>query len=165
MAVSFTIKIDDLSNPEIAELLQEHLNDMHLHSPPESVHALDLESLRKPEITFWSIWSEDKYLVGCGALKELDETHGEIKSMRTKEEFRGMGAGRRMLHMIIDEARARGYKRLSLETGSMAAFEPARRLYSGHGFKSCGPFADYQLDENSVFMTLELSKLDKYLKR
>ena len=165
MTVSFTIKVDDLSSSEIARLLQEHLNDMHLHSPPESVHALDLESLRKPEITFWSIWSEDKYLAGCGALKELDKTHGEIKSMRTKEEFRGLGAGRRMLHKIIEEATVRGYKRLSLETGSMATFEPARRLYSRYGFTYCGPFADYQLDENSVFMTLELSKLDKYLKR
>ena len=149
------IKIDDLSGPEIADLLQEHLDEMHLHSPPESVHALDLESLRKPEITFWSIWSDDS-LVGCGALKELDATHGEIKSMRTKKEFRGRGGGRAMLRHIIDEARARGYARLSLETGSMAAFEPARRLYSSHGFTQCAPFADYLDDENSVFMSIKL---------
>jgi putative acetyltransferase len=136
--------------------LQEHLDDMHLHSPPESVHALDLDSLRKPEITFWSIWSDDGRLVGCGALKELDKTHGEIKSMRTANAFRSKGAGKLILRHILEEARRRGYKRLSLETGSMVAFDPARRLYENHGFKYCGPFADYVLDPNSVFMTVEL---------
>jgi putative acetyltransferase len=153
---SFTIRPDDLSGVEIADLLQEHLDDMHLHSPPESVHALDLDKLRQPDITFWSIWNEDDRLVGCGALKELDKAHGEIKSMRTKPEFQGNGAGKRMLRHILDEARRRGYKRLSLETGSMAAFDPARRLYESHGFKYCEPFADYILDPNSVFMTLEI---------
>jgi len=152
---SFRIKLDDLSGPEIAELLEEHLNDMHLHSPPESVHALDLDKLRQPDITFWSIWSENE-LVGCGALKELDPHHGEIKSMRTRAKFRGQGAAKLMLGNILDEANRRGYTRLSLETGSMAAFEPARRLYLSHGFTRCGPFADYVLDPNSVFMTLEL---------
>jgi len=160
MTTSFTIRIDDLRGRAIAELLQEHLDEMHKHSPPESVHALDLEALQKPEITFWSIWSEDARLVGCGALKQLDEKHGEIKSMRTKEGFRGRGAGRAMLRHIIGEAHTRGYTRLSLETGSMAAFEPARRLYSNHGFTICGPFADYELDDNSTFMTLELSNLN-----
>ena len=152
----FTIRLDDLTGPEIAQLLQEHLDDMHLHSPPESVHALDLDSLKKPDVTFWSIWSEDGRLVGCGALKELDETHGEIKSMRTANEFRGKGAGKLMLRHIVDEAKRRGYSRLSLETGSMAAFEPARQLYESHGFKNCGPFADYVLDTNSVFMTIKI---------
>lgn len=152
----FTIKPDDLSGSEIADFLQEHLDDMHLHSPPESVHALDLENLRRPDITFWSIWSEDNRLVGCGALKELSKIHGEIKSMRTKREFRGLGAGKLMLNHIIGEAERRGYNRLSLETGSMAAFDPARRLYENHGFKYCGPFADYILDPNSVFMMIEL---------
>jgi len=160
MTTSFTIRIDDLRGRDIAELLQEHLDEMRKHSPPESVHALDLEALQKPEITFWSIWSEDGRLVGCGALKQLDEKHGEIKSMRTKEGFRGRGAGRAMLRHIIDVAHTRGYTRLSLETGSMAAFEPARRLYSSHGFIVCGPFADYELDDNSTFMTLELSNLN-----
>src|SRR5436305_10938083 len=149
----FTIQLDDLSGPEIAKLLQEHLDDMHLHSPPESVHALDLEELRQPEITFWSIWCGGE-LVGCGALKQLDPAHGEVKSMRTRIKFRGQGAGRLILRHILDEARRRGYSRLSLETGSMAAFEPARRLYATHGFTECGPFADYILDPNSVFMTL-----------
>jgi putative acetyltransferase len=151
----FIVRLDDLSGPEIADLLADHLRDMHEHSPPESVHALDLDALRKPDITFWSIWSGDR-LVGCGALKELDKNHGEIKSMRTYSEFRGQGAGKLMLRNIVDEARRRGYLRLSLETGSMDAFAPARRLYESHGFKFCGPFADYILDPNSMFMTIEL---------
>ena len=152
---SYPVKVDDLSGPEIAELLTEHLRDMHLHSPPESVHALDLDELRQPEITFWTVWHGEK-LAGCGALKELDPTHGEIKSMRTSYEFRGKRAGKFVLRHILDEARRRGYKRLSLETGSMAAFDPARRLYESHGFEYCGPFAEYTLDPNSVFMTREL---------
>ncbi|PYS87940.1 MAG: GNAT family N-acetyltransferase [Acidobacteria bacterium] len=151
----YLIKLDDLSSPEIADLLAEHLHDMHKLSPPESVHALDLDELRKPDITFWSVWSDDE-LVGCGALKELDETHGEIKSMRTKKQIRGKGAGKFILRHIMDESRSRGYKRLSLETGSMDAFEPARRLYASHGFTICGPFADYILDPHSVFMTIEI---------
>src|SRR6476646_4142698 len=151
----FTIRLDDLSGPEIAKLLQEHLDDMHLLSPPESVHALDLESLKMPAITFWTVWLGD-VLVGCGALKEMDKTQGEIKSMRTSKEFRGKGAGKQMLKHIVDEARRRRYSRLSLETGSMAAFEPARKLYESYGFEHCAPFGDYVLDPNSIFMTLEL---------
>lgn len=153
--MNFEIRPDDLSGPEIAELLADHLREMHQHSPPESVHALDLDALKKPEITFWSIRSGDE-LVGCGALKELDEEHGEIKSMRTAPEFRGKGAGKFMLKHILAEAKKRGYTRLSLETGSMAAFEPARWLYESHGFTYCGPFADYVLDPHSMFMTVEL---------
>ena len=152
---SYTIKLDDLKGPDVIELLADHLRDMHVHSPPESVHALDLDELRSPDITFWSAWSGDK-LAGCGALKELDEEHAEIKSMRTALEFRGKGAGKLILRHILAEAENRGYKRLSLETGSMDAFEPARRLYASHGFEYCGPFADYILDPNSVFMTKEL---------
>src|SRR6478672_2986213 len=119
----FIIRLDDLSGPEIAELLADHLRDMHEQSPPESVHALDLGELKKPDITFWSIWCNDR-LVGCGALKELDKSHGEIKSMRTYREFRGQGAGKLMLRNILNESRRRDYKRLSLETGSMDAFAP-----------------------------------------
>ncbi|MGD9629290.1 MAG: GNAT family N-acetyltransferase [Pyrinomonadaceae bacterium] len=148
----FTIKPDDLTSPEIAELLADHLREMNQHSPPESVHALDLEQLKQPEITFWSIWNGDE-LVGCGALMQLDPTHAEIKSMRTDPKYRGQGAGRLMLRHILEEAKRRGYSRVSLETGSMAAFEPARRLYASHGFTECGPFAGYTLDPNSVFMT------------
>lgn len=150
----FTITPDDLTSPEIAALLADHLREMQQHSPPESVHALDLEKLKQSEITFWSIWNGDE-LVGCGALKELDPSHAEIKSMRTDRKYRGRGAGKLMLRHILDEAKIRGYARLSLETGSMAAFEPARRLYASHGFIECEPFADYVLDPYSVFMTLE----------
>ena len=121
----FTIKRDDLSGPEIAELLSEHLSDMHVHSPPESVHALDLDELRKPDITFWSVWTDGNELVGCGALKELDKTHGEIKSMRTRTSFRGQGAGKMMLRHILEEAGRRGYSRLSLRPGR---WRPSTRL-------------------------------------
>jgi putative acetyltransferase len=149
------IKKDDLTGPEIAELINEHLHGMTLHSPPESIHALDLESLRKPEITFWSIW-EDEELMGCGALKELDAEHGEIKSMRTSSSHLRKGVAGQMLQYIIEEAKKRGYTRLSLETGSQAAFEPARRLYASFGFQYCKPFSNYIEDPNSVFMTIEL---------
>ena len=153
--MNFEIRSDDLSGLEIAELLSDHLREMHEHSPPESVHALDLDGLKRPEITFWSVRSGGT-LVGCGALKELDRWHGEIKSMRTARPFRGKGVGKFVLRHIIGEARKRGLKRLSLETGSMAAFAPARRLYESHGFDYCEPFADYRSDPNSVFMTLKL---------
>ena len=146
------IRIDPLTGPEIAALLQEHLDDMRLHSPPESIHALDLEKLREPGITFWSAW-EDEVLVGCVALKELDPGHGEIKSMRTARAHRGRGIGVALLRHVLDEAAARGYRRLSLETGSMAAFVPARTLYARFGFEPCGPFAQYAEDPHSVFMT------------
>lgn len=146
------IRIDPLTGPEIAALLQEHLDDMRLHSPPESIHALDLEKLRAPGITFWSAW-EDDALVGCVALKELDPGHGEIKSMRTARAHRGRGIGVALLRHVLDEAAARGYRRLSLETGSMAAFVPARTLYARFGFEPCGPFAQYAEDPHSVFMT------------
>lgn len=149
------IKVDDLSGSEVRELLREHLRSMFLHSPPESVHALDIEGLRRPEITFWTVW-EGGELLGCGALKELDAGHAEIKSMRTAARHLRKGVAAHLLRHILEEARRRGYARLSLETGSMAAFEPARRLYASFGFTSCGPFADYVEDPYSVFMTREL---------
>lgn len=149
------IRIDDLTSPEIAELLEEHLRDMYAASPPESVHALDLDKLRKPEITFWSAW-EGNDLLGCGALKELDATHAEIKSMRSANRFRGKGVGKKMLEHILQIARERKYARLSLETGTQDFFIPARTLYERHGFEYCGPFADYAEDPYSAFMTLSL---------
>ncbi len=152
---SLRIELDDLSRPEVHDLLREHLGNMYELSPPESVHALDLTALRSPGITFWTVW-EGATLVGCGALKELDPTHGEIKSMRTPASRRRRGAGRAVLARIVEEARARGYVRLSLETGTQGAFGPARQLYESFGFTCCGPFADYRLDPNSVFMTLAL---------
>lgn len=150
------IKIDDLTGPEVAELVGEHLQGMLLNSPPESIHALNLEGLRKPEITFWSAW-EGKELVGCGALKELDGQHGEIKSMRTSASHLRKGVAKRMLQHIIEEAKRRSYRQLSLETGSMDAFEPARRLYASFGFQYCQPFSDYIEDPNSVFMTIKFN--------
>lgn len=150
------IREDDLQGEAIAGLLREHLEDMAEHSPPESVHALDEEALRGPDITFWTGWQE-KALVGCGALKELDTRHGEIKSMRTARAHRRKGVAARILDHIIEEAKRRSYRRLSLETGSMDAFEPARALYESYGFEYCGPFADYREDPNSVFMTQRLT--------
>jgi putative acetyltransferase len=149
------IRIDDLGGTEIRALLEEHLRDMHELSPPESVHALDLAKLRDPRITFWTAWSNLE-LLGCGALKELDARHGEIKSMRTTSARRRHGVGRAMLQHIVSEARSRSYSRLSLETGAMEAFAPARRLYESFGFAYCAPFADYNEDPNSVFMTRTL---------
>jgi putative acetyltransferase len=149
------IKVDDLRGPEIAKLLREHLQSLAAISPPESMHALNLEALRRPEITFWSVW-EDEALAGCGALKELDAQHAEIKSMRTAAAHLRKGIASRLLQHIIKEAQRRGYRRLSLETGAMESFAPAHRLYAKFGFEPCGPFADYLEDPNSVFMTRKL---------
>ena len=128
---------------------------MALHSPPESVHALDIDALRKPEITFWTAWEKDE-LLGCGALKQLDAQHAELKSMRTSSAHLRKGVAKSLLNHILAVARQRSYRRLSLETGSMAAFAPARTLYAQSGFTLCKPFADYIEDPNSVFMTREL---------
>ena len=149
------VELDDLSRPEVHDLLREHLDNMYELSPPESVHALDLQKLRSPDITFWTIW-DASVLLGCGALKELTPTHGEVKSMRTPKSLRRRGAGRAILAHILGEARRRGYTRLSLETGSQDGFRPAQKLYESFGFTRCGPFADYKLDPNSVFMSLDL---------
>jgi putative acetyltransferase len=149
------IRVDDLSSPQILQLLREHLRGVALHSPPESIHALDLDALRKPEITFWSAW-QDAELMGCGAIKELDARHAEIKSMRTASLHLRKGVAAALMRHILDEARRRSYQRLSLETGSMEAFAPARHLYANFGFKPCGPFADYVEDPYSVFMTREM---------
>jgi len=149
------IRPDDLSGDAIRALLAEHLRSMHEISPPESVHALDLDGLRAPDVTFWSAWADGE-LLGCGALKELDAGHGEIKSMRTADAHLRRGVAAAMLRHLLAEARRRGYARVSLETGSQPPFEPARRLYASFGFVPCGPFAGYAEDPNSVFMTLEL---------
>jgi putative acetyltransferase len=148
------IKIDNLQGKEVACLISEHLQGMKLNSPPESIHALNVEQLRRPEITFWSAW-EGNEIVGCGALKELDSLHGEIKSMRTSSKHLRKGVARKILQHLIDEAKGRGYTRLSLETGSMNAFAPAWQLYESFGFQYCKPFSDYTEDPNSLFMTLE----------
>lgn len=146
---------DDLSGPEIAALLAEHLQGMHSHSPPESVHALDLAGLRAPGIIFFTAW-EDSQLLGCGALKELDSRHAEIKSMRTAQAFLGRGVATAILARLIAESRQRAYERISLETGSGEAFDAAHALYRKFGFEYCGPFGDYREDPFSRYMTLRL---------
>ena len=154
-APGMDIRVDDLTGPEIAQLLQEHLQSMALHSPPESIHALDLDGLRSPAITFWSAWQGPE-LVGCCALKELDARHAEIKSMRTATRHLRKGVAAGLMQHLLEEATRRGYERLSLETGSMAAFGPAHELYARFGFERCGPFADYVEDPYSIFMTRDL---------
>ena len=147
--------MDDLQGKAIKALLQLHLDAMHQHSPPESVHALDVEALRHPSITFWTAYAHGE-LLGCGALKRLSPDHGELKSMRTADAHLRKGVARALLRHIESAARAEGMGRLSLETGSTAPFAAALRLYSSEGFVTCGPFADYELDPFSVFMTKPL---------
>jgi putative acetyltransferase len=155
MTCPFEIRAADLCAPEVVRLLQEHLEFVAIHSPPESVHALDLDALRAPEISFWTAW-EGSVLAGCGALKELSTTHGELKSMRTASSHlrRGVAAG--LVEHLLGFARERGYRRVSLETGSMEAFAPAHALYASFGFEPCGPFANYIDDPYSTFMTRKL---------
>ena len=143
------IRVDDLSGDAIRRLLAEHLHGMTLHSPPESIHALDLDALRRPDITFWTAW-DGADLAGCGAIRALDASHGEIKSMRTATPYLRRGVAAAMLAHILDEAARRRYARVSLETGSMAAFEPARRLYERFGFEYCAPFGSYVDDPPQV---------------
>lgn len=149
--------MDDLTDAQVIALIAEHLRGMHESSPPESVHALDLSGLKQANITFWSVW-ENGELMGIGALKELDAAHGEIKSMRTAAAHLRKGVGRRLLAHIVATAKERGYRRLSLETGSehLPAFAAARSLYESFGFAYCGPFAKYTPDPHSSFMTMEL---------
>lgn len=149
------IRIDDLTHPQVISLLQEHLDDMYATSPPECVHALDVEKLKAPQITFYSAWQNDT-LFGVVALNEHDNVLGEIKSMRTTKAARNQGVASKLLSHLFAEATNRGYHRISLETGSQDYFIPARTLYEKHGFNYCGPFADYKDDPNSKFMTKEL---------
>jgi putative acetyltransferase len=150
------IREDDLSSDRIAALLREHLDNMLEITPPGSVHALSLDALKSPDITFWAAWEGDD-LLGCGALRALDATSGEIKSMRTAAAHRRRGVGAKILEHILAEAARRGYHDLKLETGALPPFAPARALYARYGFEYCGPFADYRDDPNSVFMNKTLS--------
>jgi putative acetyltransferase len=147
----------DLSDPRIIELVQIHLASARAETGPGSDHALDLAGLQSPDINFWAIW-DDETLLAIGALKRLSLDHGEVKSMHTTQAMRGRGAGSAMLRHIIATARASGFSRLSLETGSWEYFRPAHAFYRNHGFVECPPFADYVLDPNSVFMSLDLNK-------
>lgn len=146
---------DDLTGEAVIELLRLHAEGMVANSPADACHFLDLEGLRTPDITFWSIW-DDGSLAGCGALRELDSLHGEVKSMRTDPQHLGRGVGRRVLGHIIEAARSRGYERISLETGTDESFAAAAYLYESEGFVTCGPFAGYPDHEASHFMTLKL---------
>jgi putative acetyltransferase len=156
------IRLDDLSDPRIAVFLEEHLQDMRATSPPESVHALDLSKLRDPSVHFFSAWlpaengAHDGMLVGTGAIKRLDAQHAELKSMRTAAAFRGLGVAKTILLHIIEHARALGFQRLSLETGTQHFFAPAHSLYLAHGFEPCGPFGSYTLDPNNRYLTMAL---------
>jgi len=154
--VSIEIQSANLDTPEFAALIDAHAELMLSLSPPGSCHFLPMDGLRTPDVTVWEMREGDA-LVGCGALKELSTTHGELKSMHTLQSKRGAGLGRKMLEYVLSEARQRGYQRISLETGSTDGFKPSRTLYHSAGFEICEPFGDYVLDPHSVFMTLDLS--------
>jgi putative acetyltransferase len=149
------VRLADPRDVRITALLEAHVRDAALLSPPESVHALDIASLCHPRVTFWAAWDAER-VAGCGALLELDVRLGEVKSMRTAPDYVRRGIATSILEQIVREALRRAYVRLSLETGSMAAYGPARAFYARHGFAPCGPFADYKPDPHSVFMTREL---------
>lgn len=150
-----TISRADFADPRLAAFLQEHLDDMEPTAPPESRHALDLDGLRQEHVRMW-VATDDDGIVGTAALAGLDDTHEELKSMRTAPRARGTGVATRMLAHVLDDARDRGVRRVSLETGSMPFFEPARAFYAKAGFAPCPPFGDYVDDPNSTFMTLDL---------
>ncbi len=152
----FVIQAGGLHHPAVVALLEDHLSQMAATSPPESSHALDLGALTRADISFWSMWHGEA-LAGCVAMKQLSTDHGEIKSMKTAAAFVRQGVASQLLMHVIAVAKQRGYLQLSLETGSMAYFQPARQLYERFGFVYCEPFADYRKDPNNVFMTLSLS--------
>ncbi len=147
------ISIDDPTAADVRALLERHLAFARSQSPPEDVHALDIDGLLDPAVTFFSYRLEGE-LLGVGALKQLDEGHAELKCMHTAEAARGRGVGGALVDHLLETARSRGVRRVSLETGSMPAFSPARSLYSSKGFTTCGPFGDYMLSRHSTFMTI-----------
>ena len=151
----YALEPADPREPDIVALLTRHLEFANEQSPPEHVHALDVEGLSAPDVSFYSI-REDGALLAVGAIREIDPSHGEIKSMHTVQAARGRGIGRVMLDHLLGLARGRGYSRVSLETGTMEAFAPARRLYESAGFVVTPPFGPYWENEYSVCMTLEL---------
>ena len=146
------IKIDDLASGEVIALLEEHLRDMYATSPPESVHALDVDALKAPDITFFSAWIQGT-LAGCVAIKQLNSTEAELKSMRTSQQHRKQGVAEQLLNHVFEHARQNGFTRISLETGTQDYFNPAHRLYKKHGFADTGPFSHYQESPDSRFMT------------
>lgn len=148
-------RIDDLASPEVQQLIAEHLQGMHANSPPGHVNALAIEALRQPDVTFWAAW-DGATLCGCGALKQLDATSGEVKSMRTRAAYLRRGVGQFVLDQIVGKARERGYRHLYLETGTGPAFEAAHALYMKNGFRWCGAFGDYAATAFNVFMVRDL---------
>ncbi|MGB7861041.1 MAG: GNAT family N-acetyltransferase [Acidimicrobiia bacterium] len=153
----FVVAMDSPDSSDVQSLLEAHLAFASEQSPPEDVHALDTRALLEDDISFFSL-REDGRLLGVGAIKELDPTHGELKSIHTAASARGTGVGRTMVNHLIDLARQRGYQRVSLETGTMDAFVASRRLYSSLGFEECEPFGSYWHSVYSVCMTLDLSR-------
>ncbi|QFT89546.1 putative N-acetyltransferase YsnE [Bacillus sp. THAF10] len=151
------IKIDKIEEQVVIDFLKDHMYQLSLESPPESNHYLGIDELKREDVTFWTAW-EDGELLGCGAIKEIEAGHGEVKSMRTSSKHLRKGVGKQILLRIIESAKLRGYHRISLETGSLQAFIPAQKLYESCGFTYCAPFADYQEDPNCVFMTLLLEE-------
>jgi putative acetyltransferase len=149
--MTVTVRVDDLASAEVGALIAEHLSGMRGNSPPGHVHALAIEGLRRPEVTFWSAWKGDA-LCGCGALKALGPDAGEVKSMRTRAAFLRQGVGQTVLDEIVRTARARGYASLFLETGTGEAFAAAHALYLRNGFEWCGRFGDYEATDFNVFM-------------
>jgi putative acetyltransferase len=152
---TWSINPDDPRNEDVVSLLQRHLDFARSVTPPEDVHALDLDGLSGPDITFVSLRDGGR-LLGIGAIKQLDPIHVELKSIHTAEEARGNGVGRAIVEHLIGLARERGAGRVSLETGSMDEFAPSRSLYSRVGFVECEPFAEYVPSRNSTYMTMEL---------
>ncbi|NRA82871.1 MAG: GNAT family N-acetyltransferase [Gammaproteobacteria bacterium] len=149
------IEIDNLESIEVQQLLQEHHQDMLKYSPPESVHALDLSALKSPDVTFWTAWINGE-LAGCGALKKLDQTHAELKSMRTCHKFIRQGVAAKLLTHMLATAKSQCYEKISLETGTMDAFIPAQKLYRSFGFQVSQPFSHYQVDPYSMFLTKDI---------
>ena len=141
---------NNFNNPRVNTLLRHHFVQLKSNSPEGSTHVLDIEGLKVPSIKFWSIWDEDN-LIGCGALKFLEKTHGEFKSIRIADEFRNMGYGIKLLNHLIMEAKKNGVYKISLETGAGNFFKPARKLFKNAGFKKCEPFAHYKIDSNSCY--------------
>lgn len=149
------IRIDDLKGPEVAQLLQEHHQDMLDHTPAESVHSLDISGLQAPDVTFWSAWI-DGDLAGCGAIKVIEAGHAELKSMRTSSTHLRQGVAQRLLTYILAAVKAQGITTISLETGTPDSFIPAQKLYRDFGFKECAPFANYSEDPYSLYMTKKI---------
>ena len=142
----------NFDNPEVNDLLRKHFIELRAASPEGSAHVLDIPGLKVPSIKFWSLWNNEK-LLGCGALKFLDKSHGEFKSIRIHDSFRNKGNGVKIVKHLIEEAKKLKIERLSIETGAGKFFEPARRLFKKCNFKPCGPFAHYKDDINSIYFT------------